>query len=482
MRGLSLGSILLVVLAQTARGAGSVPLVDPTLAHRAAVSGDWIVWAEFGTAYNTASIYAIDVNKPNAADRITIANKTALADTWAPWSLQFAVDGNSVFWVDDSAPSGPDSQVFQVDLSAETLTPKIIGPTVSGLGQRAGYPSASGSRVVWQAWSIDNQPRMGLVISDPWTSDPATVSKLDAFPRTSDPYQDAWPAPSLSGKWAVWKDDRPGYKGGLWARDVTDLAAPPIEIKTSDPLFDVRPPVIDGDMVAWCQRDNTATGLGVNQVVTYNLVTGVTTIVVPDTHSPLHRSNVSISGNVLVWEDWSSNYAGGTQWDWQLDPLANLDIGAWDLLNNVPITIPGASGPANQIKPWIDGDRVVWYETLYDSGTGKVGAPELKWAEIAIAPTNILGDVNLDGSVDARDINPFVQRLVTGVWQFEADTNEDGSVNFLDISRFVALLTGRASGGTVVPEPASALLILAGAAAVWRRGVNGVRSADIQKI
>jgi len=489
MRGVTVGVVALAACARLALGAGTVPVFDAANVHRAAVSGDWIAWAEFGATYDTASIYAINVNNPAVVK--TVAYQTALADTWAPWNLQFAMDGSSVFWVDGSAPSGPDSQVFQVDLSAEILTPKIIGPTVFGLGQRAGYPSASGSRVVWQAWSIDNQTRMGVVISDPWTSEPATVSKLADFPReSSSPYQDAWPVPSMSGSWVVWKDDRPSTKGGLWAKNVA--TGEEVVVKAPDPLFDVRPPVIDGQTVAWCQRDNTPTGLGVNQIVTYNLATRVTTIVVPDTHSPLHRSNVSISGNVLVWEDWSSNTSGGTEWDWKVDALANLDIGAWDLKNSVPMVIPGATGPANQIKPWVDVvagvGRVVWYETLYDPISGTVGPPELKWAVFTARPTNMLGDVNLDGSVNALDISGFIACLTGGPekYQNEADINQDLAVNALDISGFISCLVGLACGsgsaGSAVPEPGSALLVLAGAAALLGRGANVVRSADIQKI
>ena len=54
--------------------------------------------------------------------------------------------------------------------------------------------------------------------------------------------------------------------------------------------------------------------------------------------------------------------------------------------------------------------------------------------------TTVLGDVNLDGSLNFLDILPFISRLTTGEFQIEADVNEDGRVNFLDIAIFVMLL------------------------------------------
>ena len=53
----------------------------------------------------------------------------------------------------------------------------------------------------------------------------------------------------------------------------------------------------------------------------------------------------------------------------------------------------------------------------------------------------LLGDVNLDGSVDVLDVSPFVTQIVVGIFQAEADINKDGSVNLLDVEPFVEILT-----------------------------------------
>mgnify|MGYP001016942518 FL=1 len=62
-----------------------------------------------------------------------------------------------------------------------------------------------------------------------------------------------------------------------------------------------------------------------------------------------------------------------------------------------------------------------------------------------------VGDVNCDGRLDFRDINPFVLALTnTGAYAAafphcdvnHADCNGDGSVGFGDINAFVLLLSG----------------------------------------
>ena len=56
------------------------------------------------------------------------------------------------------------------------------------------------------------------------------------------------------------------------------------------------------------------------------------------------------------------------------------------------------------------------------------------------APLVLIGDCNLDGMIDFRDISAFIQILVAGDYLEEADTNEDGFVDFRDISRFIQIL------------------------------------------
>ncbi len=52
------------------------------------------------------------------------------------------------------------------------------------------------------------------------------------------------------------------------------------------------------------------------------------------------------------------------------------------------------------------------------------------------------GDVDLDGTVNFLDINPFIGVLSSGGTQAEADCNCDDEVNFLDIQAFIDILSG----------------------------------------
>jgi hypothetical protein len=59
----------------------------------------------------------------------------------------------------------------------------------------------------------------------------------------------------------------------------------------------------------------------------------------------------------------------------------------------------------------------------------------------------MVGDVNLDGIIDGRDLGPFVDVLLDPgsapiQQQCAADVEVDGEVNMGDVDNFVALLLG----------------------------------------
>ena len=54
----------------------------------------------------------------------------------------------------------------------------------------------------------------------------------------------------------------------------------------------------------------------------------------------------------------------------------------------------------------------------------------------------LLGDVNLDGTVDLLDVAPFIDLLGSNGFLLGADINQDGQVNLLDVSGFIDLLSG----------------------------------------
>jgi hypothetical protein len=76
-------------------------------------------------------------------------------------------------------------------------------------------------------------------------------------------------------------------------------------------------------------------------------------------------------------------------------------------------------------------------------------------------PIIILGDVDGDGEVNGLDVDPFVDVLLSGLYQVEADMNEDQVVNGLDVDPFVAAVVG--GGVQAVPEPSSWIILVIGA-------------------
>ena len=57
-----------------------------------------------------------------------------------------------------------------------------------------------------------------------------------------------------------------------------------------------------------------------------------------------------------------------------------------------------------------------------------------------VAPSVLVGDINLDGGIDLFDVSPFVPLMLNGHFQNEADTNKDGIVDLNDIQAFIKLL------------------------------------------
>ena len=68
--------------------------------------------------------------------------------------------------------------------------------------------------------------------------------------------------------------------------------------------------------------------------------------------------------------------------------------------------------------------------------------------------------MNLDWGVNGLDVDLFVDRLLNGSFQVEADMNGDGVVNGLDAAPFVrAVVT---NGSEAVPEPSTLLMMVVG--------------------
>jgi len=78
---------------------------------------------------------------------------------------------------------------------------------------------------------------------------------------------------------------------------------------------------------------------------------------------------------------------------------------------------------------------------------GNIGADESALqAAISVETSGggpcMLGDVDLNGTVEFLDIQPFIGILSSSSFQCEADCDEDGMVTFLDIQPFIQILAG----------------------------------------
>ncbi len=91
----------------------------------------------------------------------------------------------------------------------------------------------------------------------------------------------------------------------------------------------------------------------------------------------------------------------------------------------------------------------------------------------------LLGDMNLDGTIDTADVAPFVLALTDREAYIDqygidprlvGDINGDGVFDTGDVAAFVQLLVGGSAGSAAAPEPGSAILVgLGGLALLGRR-------------
>lgn len=123
--------------------------------------------------------------------------------------------------------------------------------------------------------------------------------------------------------------------------------------------------------------------------------------------------------------------------------------------------VNGAGQHDGIVQAWLDGEMVLdlnnirfrdipelqidgMYFSTFFGGSGdqwNTSKDEVAFFDDFRIFTHLLGDVDKNGSIDFLDIPSFIDVLVSGSYQAEADCNEDDVVDFADISFFIDLLT-----------------------------------------
>ena len=142
-------------------------------------------------------------------------------------------------------------------------------------------------------------------------------------------------------------------------------------------------------------------------------------IIEPDGQSAKANAFTVVGGSGMI-ESNTGNPFSDEGYDVSADVfhVARIDFEAIGS-GNVEITL--VTDPAVFI-----GNQGMALDVTYGTATVSVGNLEV-----------LLGDVNLDGMVTLLDVDPLIDRIMTGTYQAEADCNEDGEVTLLDVAPFI---------------------------------------------
>jgi hypothetical protein len=192
-------------------------------------------------------------------------------------------------------------------------------------------------------------------------------------------------------------------------------------------------------------------GLNTNKILTYDLAAASvdpTTTDVVDTGETLPQNTEFMSAVVYQGKIYLVGGAGGATGAGPLyktayvyDPSQPVGSRLTNLNKDFPFPISEASTVIDPATgKWYVGGGLKKYAT---DGTTMIRSSELYVLNLAGAPVK-KGDMNCDGVVDFKDINPFVAILSGGTpcSAANADTNCDNVIDFKDINPFVALLSG----------------------------------------
>lgn len=311
--------------------------------HRAVIGGDWIAWGELGLSDATGSIYIQQISTNQITqigiDPNPIYGPRARLNAWAPWHPAIGIGGDYVVWSDSRRTSPQQATAHIRSYNLNTGEETILSSLTTSDGSEHQLPAIANGQVVWQTWNAGGGGTMAIQTAAADGS--GGWSTFQSFPNAP------WPIAHIGADWVVWKNDS---DRGIYGKRLTDATTTVIHagVLTESP----RAPVTNGTYVVWSVRDEGGPQF-VNRIMAYDLQTSTEFVILADTGSPEHKSNVAISDRYVVWEDWRQNPEG------VIDRI-DLDVWAYDLLTGQAFAV--ASGPGVQHEPWIDGNRVVWID------------------------------------------------------------------------------------------------------------------------
>jgi len=145
-------------------------------------------------------------------------------------------------------------------------------------------------------------------------------------------------------------------------------------------------------------------------------------------------------GGILILVNDAVDAAGGN-FQAELDLFLGLPAGTYFLAVSGFDTVHGDSFTATSMSAEAN-TYTLNYNGQTTNGALTAGVVDFFSFEVG-GSGGLLGDINLDGSVDFFDIQPFIDLLSNQMFQFEGDIDGSGAVDFFDIQPFIDILAGR---------------------------------------
>lgn len=257
---------------ELARGSDSGRFAGVAISGRRAV---WRLTYSSGSGFPPSAIVLADVDRRD----------TTLVSDPEPHDASPDVSGRHVVW-QRQGPEGPDVLAFDLE-TGETIP-------VSTDDAAASEPAVDGGRVVYTRTAVDAD---GELSSDVMLHDLSTGEARRLNPNEGRLQGN----PDISGDVVVWIDNTDGTSDVVYR----DLATGEF-VNVTDNRGHASFPSVSGSLVAWSDARNVEPGQeGLEEnldVFAFDLETGRE---FPITTAPGRQSFPAVSGDRVVWEDWS---------------------------------------------------------------------------------------------------------------------------------------------------------------------------------